>query len=62
MNAILKRRKVTEAYLRIVGKPKHKWTVENRWTGERRIVGFSRAVYYWIVCNLKGRFPSVVGE
>ena len=67
MRAILQRRKVTDAYLRIVGKPKEKWTVTRRTVTrtlgeERRHVKFWRAVYYWILVTLTNKFPSLKGE
>ena len=57
MNANLYRFKPTAAYLRIIGKPKRRWMVKRNVTGETRKVRFFRAIYYWIVCNLKGNFP-----
>ncbi len=62
MEAKLYRYKPTEAYLRIIGMPKQKWVVLRKITGERRRVRFFRAVYYRIVCNLTGNFPSLIGE
>ena len=62
MKAKLSRFKLTEAYLRLVGKPRDHWTVERVPELERRRVRFVRALYYWFYCNLTGRFPSIVGE
>ena len=58
----LYRFKPTEAYLRIIGNPRDKWTVKDTLMDTRRRVKFFRALYYWMYGNVEGWFPSLKGE
>lgn len=59
--ATIKKFKPTAAYLRIVEIPtkKKRWKVERLVNSEIRYAAFFPAFYYWIVCNLTGKFPPV---